>query len=145
MTIDRKCDMSDAAPMGPIHTDDLLEFAHSRQAAEGHKYVMPDGSNQAWLRDTVQDIAEELSDAYVLAELLDAQFAEQFASAHDILLVRQVQRHIGRAWDFLVRVGECNAAKRQRDQVDVERPVLLKASARSAGQYKKAVDQAEDV
>lgn len=112
--------------MTVIVTDDLEEFAHARQKEVGGKYLLPDGSNLAWQRDTIQDIAEELSDAWVLMELLHTQFVRQSAPWCDIMCLWELEKHLSQAWGVLLRVRDCDVARTQTDQIDVERTVQLR-------------------
>lgn len=108
--------------------DQLYDFGELRKYLVGQKYILPDGSNLAWKRDTIQDVAEEVGDAHVIMGLLMDQLKPTTSSYNTRRLLEVIQNHFEIVWDLLLALNKVPEVSGQVDQDDVHRPVWLSES-----------------
>jgi|WetSurMetagenome_2_1015567.scaffolds.fasta_scaffold159205_3 hypothetical protein len=56
-------------------SEELDKFTKLRMERAGKKYIMPDGTNQAWYRNSALDILEEISDIRNIMGLWQSKIA----------------------------------------------------------------------
>ena len=111
-----------------VATDNVDIFRATRQLVAGQKYINPDGSNQAWERDTVQDIAEEIGDALTLLDLLREQLGIELHGTVLEWWLNRVGAQLESGFNILARLNKRPSMENQVDLEDLKRSVWLKKS-----------------
>ena len=105
----------------------LEEFSKIRRQKASVKYLMPTGENQAFYRDSLLDILEELADALHIAELTrnkvrkhNRELLEDFMVQYDKLL-----ESLTATTETVIEMRRLLPEIYSTDQIVVDRPCLM--------------------
>ena len=105
----------------------LKELSDIRRSYAGAKYLMPSGENQADYRNSILDIAEELSDALHIAELTKHKVVryniEMAPEAAE--LVNELNTYLESAYEVVLELKKSLPDFYSEDVMYVERTITL--------------------
>ena len=105
----------------------LKELSDIRRSYAGAKYLMPNGENQADYRNSLLDIAEELSDALHIGELTKSKVMKyNIALTPDATkLLDEMNAHLYDAYATVLELKELLPEFYSTDRIVVDRPIRL--------------------